>query len=144
MRDKDIDDFKKIKGNIDKNGFPFINIDIINPENKRVIEKVKAIIDTCASGTHIKTEIINSLLLKKNGESNFYHAQGENIKTDTYNVDLFFNDKIRVPNVNVFILHQEIFDCDILIGQNIIKHCNFIYDSVQKSFSFHLFHLQDY
>lgn len=139
-----MEEYKKIKGNIDENGFPYIIIDIINSKNKRVIEKAKAFIDTCASGTHIKKGIIKSLLLEEKGNTNFYHAEGENINTNLYKVDLFFNEKIRVPDIKVFILHQEMFDCDILIGQNILKHCNFIYDSVQKSFSFHLFPLQEF
>jgi len=48
-----------------------------------------------------------------------------------------------VPKIEARLLHLEEYPSDFIIGLDIIKHCDFHYDSVQKSFSFHLFPTSD-
>tara|TARA_R110001592_G_scaffold362368_1_gene675962 strand:+ start:64 stop:507 length:444 start_codon:yes stop_codon:yes gene_type:complete len=134
---------REFKGELDVFGYPFIYVDLINTVTNERIIKVKAIIDTGASGTHIKPEIIIALDLLSNGNTEIKHATDGNVKSGIFKLNIEFNNSTIVPDVTVFELTQPEYPSGMIIGLNILKHCNFNYDSVNKLFSFHLFPISD-
>ena len=130
---------KEFKGELDEFGFPFLLVDLINPLTNKAIEKAKAIIDTGAAYSCVKQNVIDSLNLNSVREITTKHVIDGNLKTGVFGVNIKFNGKIIVPNVETRILHLTEYPSDLIIGLDILKHCDFHYDSVHKSFSFHLF-----
>ena len=130
---------QEFNGELDEFGFPFLLVDIINPETNEFIVDAKAIIDTGAAYTHIKQHIIDTINLTSEKEESFKHLTDGVIKSGLFSVNIKFNGFITVPNIKASLLHQTQYPSDLIIGLDILRHCNFRYDSVQKSFSFYLF-----
>lgn len=134
---------QKFNGKLDEFGFPFLIVDLINPITKKTFSNAKAIIDTGAAYTHIKKNVIDDLELTSKEEESFKHLTDGTIKSPSFKINIFFNNSIIVPDVKVALLHLQEYPSDLIIGLDIIRHCDFQYNSVQKSFSFHLFPTSD-
>ncbi len=130
---------RKFDGHIDEYGFPYLIVDLINPITNDVIMDKKAIIDTGAAFTHIKQNIIDSINLKATGNTEIKHLTDGNLKSELFKVNIVFNGLISVPNVETRLMIQPEYPSDLIIGLDIIKHCDFYYDSSNKRFSFSLF-----
>ena len=125
-------------GKIDEFGFPFLIVDILNPKTEEVILNAKAIIDTGAAYSHIKKEVIRNLKLTSSKEVIVKHAVDGEVESGIFNINIIFNKKINVPNIDARLLHTD-YPSDLIIGLDIIKYCNFQYNSKNKTFSFQLF-----
>tara|TARA_R110001583_G_scaffold6249_5_gene32215 strand:- start:3749 stop:4174 length:426 start_codon:yes stop_codon:yes gene_type:complete len=132
-------DVQKFKGQLDEFGFPFLLVDLINPITNKAIENAKAIIDTGAAYSCVKQNVIDALNINSAREITTKHVNDGNLKTGVFGLDIKFNRKIIVPNLETRILHLTEYPSDLIIGLDILKHCDFNYDSVHKTFSFHLF-----
>ncbi|WP_445750000.1 hypothetical protein [Polaribacter sp.] len=130
---------QEFNGELDEYGFPFLLVDLINPITKQTIIKAKAIIDTGAAYTHVKQNVIDAINVKPNREIETKHLTDGNLKSGIFKINIRFNESITVPNIETRLLHLPEYPSDLIIGLDILRYCNFHYDSVQKSFSFHLF-----
>lgn len=130
---------KKFKGQIDEYGFPFVLVNLINPISKQSIINAKTIIDTGAAYSHIKQHVVDALNLNSSGDLATKHLTDGNVKSGIFKINIQFNNYFTVPNVETRLLNQLEYPSDVIIGLDILKHCNFLYDSVNKSFTFHLF-----
>jgi len=130
---------QEFDGQLDEYGFPFLLVDLINPISKQTIIKAKAIIDTGAAYTHVKQNVIDAINVKSNREIETKHLTDGNLKSGIFKINIRFNESVTVPNIESRLLHLPEYPSDLIIGLDILRYCDFHYNSVQKSFSFHLF-----
>jgi predicted aspartyl protease len=96
---------QKFNGQIDKFGYPFLFVDLINPNTAQCIVHAKAIIDTGAAYTHIKQHVIDAININSNGEIDTKHLTEGNLKSGVFKINIRFNDSITVPNIEANLLH---------------------------------------
>lgn len=122
---------KKIVGVIDENGFPTIpTVTLINTLNNTAI-KPSAIIDTGATGIHIKADIIKQLELEKIDEAFSRHPIHGKQPVDIFQVTL------EMQGVDFGMIYARTmldnFPFDLIIGCGFIKDGKMIYDGVNKT-----------
>ena len=127
-----------IKGKIDEYGFPYLETEIINPENGLQAFNVKTIIDTGSAYTLVKPELLNGIKITNSiGTTELLNPiRGENI-SNIFEIDLKINN-FRIPKIKARELKEHTYPCGILIGIDIIKYCNFEYNSKTNSFTLEL------
>jgi predicted aspartyl protease len=130
---------REMIGFIDEYGFPCLKVNVIDPITKNTITDLKAIIDTGAAYSHIKPHIIKALDLKPIDNITIKHITDGEINSDIFKINIKLNEKYMIPEVKIRIITQEQYPSDLIIGIDILKHCNFIYNSVEKSFTLILF-----
>jgi len=130
---------QEFNGQLDEFGFPFLLVDLINPLTNQTIVKAKAIIDTGAAYSHIKQHVIDEINIKSNGEIDTKHLTDGNLKTGVFKINIRFNESITVPDIEARLLHLPEYPSDLIIGLDILRYCDFHYNSVEKSFLFYLF-----
>jgi hypothetical protein len=122
---------KIILGVIDEDGFPAIpEVTIINPLNNTAI-KPRTIIDTGATGMHIKADIIKQLELERiDGAFSRHPIHGKQP------VDIF-QLMLEIQGLDFGIIHARTmldnFPFDLIIGCGFIKDGKMIYDGVNKT-----------
>jgi len=124
---------KTITGKIDEYGLIYFDTDISNPNNNKVALKAKSIIDTGASNSHMKMELIEYLELESSGKTNFINPKSNLVISDIYLIDFKLNELI-VNNLEIRIIDSPAFPADFIIGMDILKKCDFIYQAHAKKF----------
>jgi predicted aspartyl protease len=125
---------KKIKAKIDKHGLFFIDVNINNPVNNKVAMKATAIIDTGASSSHVKRELIEYLELSIIGISSFRNPIDRNIETNVFSIDLDIINLKLFKNINVRIIHDDLYPADFIIGTDILRLLHFSYNPKTTNF----------
>lgn len=129
---------RKFSGLIDEFGFPYLNVDIINPATNETICDAKAIIDTGAAYSHMKQHVIDALSLTSSGQLTSKHLTDGDITSGIFEATIKFNKSIIIPPIKARVLHQEQYPSDLILGLDILKYCNFQYNC-QHTFEFELF-----
>jgi len=117
----------------DEFGLIYFETDIINPKNKRSVIKVKSVIDTGASKSHIQPELIKVLELDSKSNTSFTNPIDGLINSGTYELEVILNG-IKIKPVNASIIHDETFPAGLIIGLDIIKRFNFSFQAKTKIF----------
>jgi hypothetical protein len=129
---------KSIKGKIDKHGFAYINTEIINPNTDEYAFEVKTIIDTGSAYTLVKPELLNGINVTNSiKDDKLLHPTMGYVKSKTFKINLKINN-IIIPQIEVRELKDSNYPCGIIIGIDIIKHCDFQYNSKSKTFQIDL------
>lgn len=126
-------------GEIDEFGFPYLIVGLVNPETNKSLHNLKAIIDTGAAYSHVKQTVIDDLGIHSVKEVTVNHLTDGNVKSGVFVVNIILNNNLKVSDMKMRILHQKDYPSELVIGLDILKHCNFQYDSVERLFSFHLY-----
>jgi len=121
----------KIIGVIDELGFPVIQeVTIINPKNNTAV-KPTSIIDTGATGLHIKVDIINLLQLERMDGSFSVHPIHGRQPVDIYQV------MIEIQGIEFGIMPVRTmldnFPFDLIIGCGFLKDRTMVYDGINKT-----------
>jgi predicted aspartyl protease len=127
---------RKINGLTDEHGFFYIMSSVTN--NGNTVDNIKTIIDTGAANTHIHPELAKGLKLDIIDESiSINPIKGEEV-VKRYEIDILIN-KIRIPSIRVKEFTALDYPCGIILGIDIIKHCDFQYEALTKTFSLTIF-----
>jgi predicted aspartyl protease len=132
-------DNRTIEGLVDEFGYPYLIVNIIDPITRYTLTGLKAIIDTGAAYTHVKRQLVEILKLTPIDKTTIKHLTDGNIVSDIFIINLKFGKIIEVPDIKARILTQPDYPSDLIIGLDIIKFCDFSYNSKSKSFNFVLF-----
>lgn len=129
---------RKFSGLIDEFGFPYLYVDLINPITNKAIFEAKAIIDTGAAYSAIKQNVIDELSSDSIDTITTKHVIDGDIKTGIFPINVKFNKLFIVPEIQFRLLHLPDYPSDLIIGLDILKHCDFHYNHRNKIFEIEL------
>ena len=110
---------------------------LLRQENKPVPNPVEitALIDTGASGTAIKPEVIRQLQLTPRGVTNIATPSSAAHPCNVYDVSLTFANGVVVPVITVIEVPLEGQVIQGLIGRDVLAHGILIYSGYTNTFS---------
>lgn len=97
--------------------------------------EITALIDTGASGTAIKPEVIRQLQLTPRGVTNICTPSSSAHPCNVYDVSLVFPNGVGVPVITVIEVPLEGQVIQGLIGRDVLAHGIFIYSGYTNTFS---------
>lgn len=103
-------------------------IEICNPSNASLTKKINAFINTDAVMTCVPEAALNSLRALTYSKITLKDFQGRNLSLKTYYINIKINDYL-FEDIEVIAIPKE----DAIIGQDILKNCEFIIDSTNNS-----------
>lgn len=123
-----------IKGNVDNHGFCSIMVSVSNSKTSENISNLKAIIDTGAANTFIKKDVLSQLgITDSTGDSFNVSPTNKIVISKKYNVNLLFGN-IELLDFEINEFNEERFPCDVLIGINILRNCDFSFYGEKEEF----------
>ena len=130
---------RTIKAEIDEYGFPFLIVELINPDNGKHSGSLKAIIDTGAAGCLIQQAVADKLGLTCIGHSELLNPRLGIIPSNNYmitlGIDLFgLEGSAEIEGLPVGTLDDPNYPAAMIIGMSFLKNCNFEYKGKEKSF----------
>ena len=117
----------------DEFGLIYFDTEIINPRNSKSVIKVKSVIDTGASNSHLQAELIKVLGLESKGQSSFINPISGLVNSGIYELEVILNG-IKIKPVNVRIIDDLSFPAGLIIGLDIIKKFDFSYQAKTNIF----------
>jgi len=97
--------------------------------------EITALIDTGASGTAIKPEVIRQLRLTPRGVTNICTPSSPAHPCNVYDVSLAFNNGVGIPVITVIDVPLEGQVIQGLIGRDVLAHGILIYSGYTNTFS---------
>jgi len=87
----------------------------------------------------MKPHIIEALDIKPITHITIKHITDGDINSGIFKIGIKLSEKYMIPEVDIRIITQEQYPSDLILGIDILKHCNFEYNSVEKYFTLILF-----
>ncbi|MBD0365610.1 MAG: hypothetical protein ICV53_05835 [Flavisolibacter sp.] len=128
-----------IKGAFDEDGFPYLNLQVLN-RNKNLSAPAKAIIDTGAAHCLVREEIAVQLELEELRVADYRHPVFGKMPIKEYIMDLCFEgdcqrDGLIVEGIRAGTLVDPYYPASVIIGVELLRHCTFTYDGRQQTFT---------
>lgn len=132
-----------IRGELDESGLPHTFMSVESKDNDlKIAIPLKTVIDTGSAVSLIKTEIAIALELKVIGTSMLQRPIESDLKLNVFNADVIVNDSFTIPNAKLEQLTSKDYPCELILGMDIIKDCDFYYHSKDHHFDL-IFHAPD-
>ena len=131
-----------IPGNFDEDGFPYINLQVLN-KKQQLAFRAKAIIDTGAAHCLIREELAMQLQLEELRIADYWHPIFGKIPIKEYLMDLGFegssqDDQTVIQGVRAGTLIDPNYPASVIIGVEVLRHCAFTYDGRNQAFSLNI------
>jgi predicted aspartyl protease len=131
-----------ITGRLDQFNFPYIDVAIVNPDTEQYVT-AKAIIDTGAHPCLLKPELITGLGLQHFRESKYYNPMSDLVTSNDYIINLIVDlhnstGTFQFQNVRVGTIASPEYPAGMIIGIELLKHCNFTYKGKDGTFELHI------
>jgi hypothetical protein len=133
----------KIRGQLDESGLPHTFMSVVNRANNlKTAIPLTTVIDTGASVSLIKTEIALELGFMPIGTSTLQRPIEPDLELNVFNADIIVNDSLTLTDIKLKELTQKNYPCELILGMDIIKYCDFHYNSKDRLFDL-IFHVPD-
>lgn len=128
-----------ITGGFDEDGFPYLNLQVLN-KKKNTSFDAKAIIDTGAAHCLIREEIALRLQLEELRIADYWHPVFEKVPIKEYIMDLCLdgnsqNGGVIIEGIRAGTLIDPNYPASVIIGVELLRHCTFAYDGRNQSFT---------
>ncbi len=129
---------KNVTGSFDEDAFPFLQLQVLNIKRELSIT-AKAIIDTGAAHCLIREDLARQLELEVLRVADYRHPVFGKMPLSEYLMDLRFeqdgNPIAIFEGIRAGTLVDPYYPASIILGVEVLKHCIFTYDGLQRSFT---------
>ena len=132
-----------VKGTMDEDFFPFLNVFVFDPETFDVCKDVKAIIDTGAEDCLVKNSFAKKLGLAVIDKQQELNPVDGITEAELYKVGLIvdtqnYMDTSKYAVLTMGTIEDEDYPADMILGGTFLRHCTFNYDGRNKAFELHV------
>jgi|SRR5688572_129877 len=134
---------RTLSGTIDNDGFPYITVGLGLDQSVPPVV-TKAIIDTGASRSLLRVDLIKELKLSVIATAQYNHPLYGRQTGNFYSADILFdlyNHTLGIALLKGVVFGELIakdYPSAVILGVDFLRNCDFDYDGINKKFSLHL------
>lgn len=133
----------KVKGQLNEHGLPYVFMYAVNEYTGAMTIPLEAVIDTGCAASLIKRGVADILGLKSISKSILQRPIEPDLELNNYKAKLIVNDSLQISDVTLKELTQDSYPCELILGMDIIRYCDFYYNSNDGIFDL-VFHTDNF